>query len=84
MEYRIRPRGVCAKEMMIEVDEQGVVQELKVMGGCHGNLQGISALVKGMPAEEVIARLRGIRCGFKNTSCPDQLSKALRAALAES
>ena len=83
MEYRIRPRGVCAKEMMVEVDEQGVVQELKVMGGCHGNLQGISALVKGMPAEEVIAPLRGIRCGFKNTSCPDQLAMNLEQLLAQ-
>ena len=83
MEYRIRPRGVCAKEMMVEVDEQGIVQELKVMGGCHGNLQGISALVKGMPAEEVISRLRGIRCGFKNTSCPDQLATALKQCIGE-
>ena len=74
MEYKFRPRGVCAKEMSVELDEQGIVQELKVMGGCHGNLQGISALVKGMPAEEVVCRLRGIRCGFKNTSCPDQLA----------
>jgi uncharacterized protein (TIGR03905 family) len=81
MEYRIRPRGVCAKEMMVEVDEQGVVQELKVMGGCHGNLQGISKLVEGMNAEEAISRLRGICCGSKPTSCPDQLATALAAAL---
>lgn len=83
MEYRFRPRGVCAKEMCVEVDDQGIVRELKVMGGCHGNLQGISALVKGMAAEEVVSRLRGIRCGFKNTSCPDQLAANLEQILAQ-
>ena len=83
MEYKFRPRGVCAKEMSVEVDEQGIVRELKVMGGCHGNLQGISALVEGMPAEEVARRLRGIRCGFKNTSCPDQLAAHLEQLLAQ-
>lgn len=83
MEYKIQPRGVCAKEMRVEVDEQGVVRELKVMGGCHGNLQGISALVKDMSAEEVVKRLSGIRCGFKNTSCPDQLAKGLEQVLAQ-
>ena len=83
MEYKFCPRGVCAKEMSVELDERGIVQELKVMGGCHGNLQGISALVKGMPAEEVVCRLRGIRCGFKNTSCPDQLAANLEQILAQ-
>ena len=83
MEYKFRPRGVCAQEMRVEVDEQGVIQNLKVLGGCNGNLQGISALVKGMKAEEAAQRLRGIRCGFKNTSCPDQLAKALEEALAQ-
>ena len=83
MEYQIRPRGVCAKEMRVELDEQGIVRDLKVMGGCHGNLQGISALVVGMPAEEVVKRLRGIRCGFKNTSCPDQLATNLEQILAQ-
>ena len=83
MEYKFRPRGVCAKEMSVELDEQGIVRKLNVMGGCHGNLQGISALVVGMPAEEVINRLRGIRCGFKNTSCPDQLATNLEQILAQ-
>lgn len=83
MEYQFRPRGVCAKEMSVELDEQGIVRKLNVMGGCHGNLQGISALVVGMPAEEVINRLRGIRCGFKNTSCPDQLATNLEQLLAQ-
>ena len=81
MEYKFRPRGVCAQEMRVEVDEQGVIQNLKVLGGCNGNLQGISALVKGMKAEEAAQRLRGIRCGFKNTSCPDQLAVGLEAIL---
>lgn len=83
MEYKFRPQGVCAKEMRVDVDEQGVVRELKVLGGCSGNLQGISALVKDQPAEEVVRRLRGIRCGFKDTSCPDQLARNLEAILAQ-
>lgn len=81
MEYRFRPRGVCAKEMCVEVDDQGIVRELKVMGGCHGNLQGIARLVKGMKVEDVIARIEGIRCGMKSTSCPDQIAQALKKAL---
>ena len=72
-----RPKGVCSKRMEITV-EDGVVQAVKVTGGCSGNLQGISALVKGMKVEEAIARLDGIRCGFKPTSCPDQLAQALK------
>ena len=83
MDYKFRPRGVCAQEMRVEVDEQGVIQNLKVLGGCNGNLQGISALVKGMKAEEAAQRLRGIRCGFKNTSCPDQLAQGLEQILAQ-
>lgn len=83
MEYKFRPQGVCAREMSVELDEQGVVRELKVLGGCSGNLQGISALVKDLPAEEVVRRLRGIRCGFKDTSCPDQLARNLEKLLAQ-
>ena len=63
--------------MDIEV-EDNKLKSLKVMGGCSGNLQGISKLVEGMDIDEVISRLEGIRCGFKNTSCPDQLAKALK------
>lgn len=81
MTYRFRPRGVCSQEMLVDVDEQGIVQSLQVYGGCSGNLQGISALVKGMPVEEVVQRLKGIRCGFKDTSCPDQLARNLERAL---
>ena len=81
MTYSFRPKGVCAQAMQVEIDEQGVIQELQVMGGCSGNLQGIAALVKGMKAEEAIQRLNGIKCGFKNTSCPDQLAQGLEQIL---
>ena len=80
MTYTFRPRGVCSREMHIEL-EDGVIKSLEVIGGCSGNLQGISRLVEGMPAEEAIRQLNGIRCGFKDTSCPDQLSIALTEAL---
>lgn len=83
MMYSFRPRGVCSQEMRLEIDEQGVIQSMQVLGGCHGNLQGISVLVKGMHAQEVIDRLKGIRCGFKNTSCPDQLARNLEQILAK-
>lgn len=81
MTYRFRPRGVCSQEMQVDVDDQGIIQELRVLGGCSGNLQGIASLVKGMPAREAIERLKGIRCGFKDTSCPDQFARNLEAAL---
>ena len=81
MTYRFRPRGVCSQEMRVEVDYQGIIQQLQVNGGCSGNLQGIAALVKGMPASEAVERLKGIRCGFKDTSCPDQLARNLEKAL---
>jgi len=81
MVYTFRPRGVCSREMQIEIDDQGIVRELQVLGGCNGNLQGIAALVKGMPAAEVIARLKGIQCGFRDTSCPDQLACNLKQIL---
>ena len=79
MVFEYQPQGVCSRLMRIEV-EDGVVKSLQVMGGCNGNLQGISKLVEGMKVEEVIARLEGIRCGFKPTSCPDQLAQALKSA----
>ena len=81
MTYRFRPRGVCSQEMQVDVDDQGIIQELRVLGGCSGNLQGIASLVKGMPGREAIERLKGIRCGFKDTSCPDQFARNLEAAL---
>lgn len=81
MTYTIYPEGVCSDEMRVEVDDQGIIQKLEVEGGCSGNLQGISVLVQGMPAQEAIRRLKGIRCGFKDTSCPDQLARGLEQAM---
>lgn len=75
-----QPQGVCSRQMKIEV-EDGIVKAFQVMGGCHGNLQGIGKLVEGMKVEEVIRRLDGIRCGGKATSCPDQLARALKQSL---
>ena len=82
MTYTYRPRGVCSQMMEIET-EDGVLKSFTVLGGCDGNLQGIARLVEGMPVDEVIRRLEGIRCGFKDTSCPDQLARALKAMRAE-
>ena len=81
MTYTFQPQGVCSRAMMVEVDEQGVIQEMQVLGGCNGNLQGISRLVKGMKAEDAIARMKGTTCGFRPTSCPDQIALALEEAL---
>lgn len=77
MTYEYTPRGVCSRKMILTV-ENGILTDLEVVGGCNGNLQGISALVKGMPIDEVIKRLDGIRCGMRGTSCPDQLAQALK------
>ncbi len=78
MIYEFTPRGVCSQKMLINIEDD-VVVDLKVIGGCNGNLQGISSLVKGMKVDDIITRLEGIRCGMKQTSCPDQLSRALKA-----
>ena len=80
MTITYRPNGVCSQLMRVEV-EDGIIRKVEVQGGCSGNLQGISKLLVGMRAEDAIARMEGIRCGWKNTSCPDQLAKALRKAL---
>ena len=77
MTIQYTPRGVCARAFQIEV-EDGKVQSVQVQGGCSGNLQGVAALLKGMPVEEAIRRMEGIRCGMKQTSCPDQLAQALK------
>ena len=74
------PQGVCSKAIDVEVEE-GVIKSVKFTGGCNGNLQGISSLVAGMKIEDAISKLRGIKCGFKNTSCPDQLACALQEIL---
>ena len=71
--------GVCASGIDLDI-EDGLVKGVKFIGGCSGNTQGVSALVENMPVEEAIKKLNGIRCGFKSTSCPDQLAKALLSA----
>ena len=76
MTLKYKPRGTCSTMMEVSVEE-GIVTNVKITGGCNGNLQGISKLVVGMPAEDVISRLSGIRCGYRSTSCPDQLAIAL-------
>lgn len=76
MEYRYKPSGVCSREMIIELDGNKI-KKLTIVGGCDGNTKGISKLVVGMNINDVIERLRGIQCGMKGTSCPDQLAKAL-------
>ena len=79
-QFTFRPQGVCSQ--LIEIETEGnIIQDVRFTGGCNGNLQGISALLKGMTVENAIDRLSGIRCGFKDTSCPDQLAKALKEAL---
>lgn len=78
MKFEYTPRGVCSQKMIIDVSDSGVVNSLEVIGGCNGNLKGISALVQGMTVDEVIARLDGIRCGSRPTSCPAQLALALK------
>ena len=80
MTYTYIPRGVCARQMKIELDGN-VIKHVEILGGCSGNLQGISSLVVGMTVEHAVERMQGIRCGFKSTSCPDQLSIALTEAL---
>ena len=80
MHITYRPRGVCSELMEIDV-EDGIIQKVEVLGGCSGNLQGISKLLEGMQVSEAIAKLEGIRCGYKNTSCPDQLAKALKECI---
>lgn len=72
-----KTRGTCSRMITFEVTEDETLHNVCFEGGCHGNLQGIAALVEGMPIEEAIERLSGICCGYKSTSCPDQLAQAL-------
>lgn len=80
MEYRYKPQGVCSREMIFEI-EGDIVESVKIVGGCAGNTLGLSNLIKGMKIKDVIEKLKGIPCGFKTTSCPDQLAKALEEYL---
>ncbi len=82
MTHTYLPQGTCSRKMTVELDGN-IIKSVSIEGGCNGNLQGISRLVEGMDAHEAIERMKGIRCGFKRTSCPDQLSIALEQALAK-
>lgn len=78
MKFTYRTNGVCSRNIHIDI-EDGIVKGVKFEGGCNGNTKGISSLVEGMKVEDVIERLEGIKCGFKPTSCPDQLAQALKS-----
>ena len=84
MSYHYRTHGVCSREIIVDLNEEGVIERVVFIAGCPGNLLGISKLVEGRKAEDVIQTLRGVTCGGKPTSCPDQLTYALEEALAAS
>ena len=79
MHYEYKTKGTCSQKIFFDV-ENGKVTNVQFLGGCNGNLKGIASLVEGMDVDQVISRVEGIRCGMKNTSCPDQLAQALKAA----
>lgn len=83
MTYQHKNRGVCSISITVTLNDDATIAEVSVLGGCNGNLKGIMSLLKGMNAEDAIARLEGIRCGSRPTSCPDQIAHALREALAQ-
>ena len=82
MQYEYKTKGTCSQRILFEIEE-GKLTNVQFLGGCNGNLQGISKLVEGMDVQEVIRRIEGIRCGMKPTSCPDQLATALKNAINE-
>lgn len=79
--YQYQTKGVCSRAIRFDIDEAGCVRGVQFDGGCHGNTQGLCALIEGMDAREAVSRLEGIDCRGRGTSCPDQLAKALRKAL---
>ena len=79
---QFKPQGVCSKLIQFDI-ENNIIRNVDFVGGCSGNLQGISRLVEGMDVDEAISRIEGIHCGYKSTSCPDQLAKALKQAIGE-
>lgn len=81
MVYQYKTSGTCSSRIEFELDDNNRVHNVHFTNGCNGNLKGISAIVEGMDADELISKLGGITCGFKSTSCPDQLAKAVRQAL---
>ena len=78
-----RTKGTCSREINVTLDDENKIQEVIFVGGCAGNTSGISRLIVGMPAEEAIRRIKGVKCGFKATSCPDQLALALEKCLSD-
>jgi len=74
-------KGVCSRKTVVELDAEHIITKIEIVGGCHGNTQGLSALLLGMKAEDAIKKLQGINCGGRGTSCPDQVSKALIQAI---
>ena len=83
MTYTRRNKGTCSMQTTVELAPDGTILDVNVQGGCNGNLKGITSLLKGMKAEDAIARLDGTLCGFRSTSCPDQIAKNLKKALEE-
>lgn len=81
MAYEYTTKGTCSQKILFDIVD-GKVHNVKFINGCHGNTQGVAALAEGMDVDEVITRLKGIKCGLKPTSCPDQLARALEAAKA--
>jgi len=79
MKHNYKPNGVCARDIEFNVSEDGVLNNVKISGGCQGNSAGIAKLVEGMKVDEVITRLDGIKCGARTSSCPAQLAAALKA-----
>ncbi|MBR5307822.1 MAG: TIGR03905 family TSCPD domain-containing protein [Clostridia bacterium] len=77
------PKGVCSRQMNVEIDDNGIITKVQIIGGCAGNTQGVSRLVEGMNAAEAVKKIEGIRCGFKSTSCPNELAKAIMECLGE-
>ena len=76
-----KTQGTCSQFIVVEIDDSGTLTDVIFTGGCTGNLQGITSLVRGMKTDEILSRLDGIRCGYKNTSCPDQLCRAIEETL---
>ncbi len=81
MTYTYKPRGVCSRSISIDMDENHIIKKVQFVGGCNGNTQGVSSLVVGMKAEDVVSRLKGINCNGRGTSCPDQLANAIEEAI---
>ena len=81
MTYTYRTKGTCSRQITVDLDENNVIQKVLFLGGCNGNTQGVAALAQGMKVQEYLNRCKGIHCGARPTSCPDQLAQALSQAV---